>query len=202
MKVFGIGLNKTGTTSLRLACETLGLRHMSCRRDLLVAVREGRLEDVFAVVDAYDSFDDWPWPLIYRPLFERYRDSRFVLTVRASPERWLASLKKHALHTDPVRHCRGLAYGHDYPFGHEREHLAFYERHGEAVQRFFVERRAEDRLLTVCWETGDGWTELCPFLGSPVPDRPFPRANASEDRRPRPLRALRNRLAARYWGPV
>lgn len=27
------------------------------------------------------------------------------------------------------------------------------------------------------WEPKDGWAPLCEFLGAPVPDRPFPRAD-------------------------
>jgi hypothetical protein len=29
---------------------------------------------------------------------------------------------------------------------------------------------------------GDGWEKLCPFLGFPVPETPFPRANTASER--------------------
>ena len=34
-----------------------------------------------------------------------------------------------------------------------------------------------DRLLE--WDISDGWEPLCKFLGKPVPDIPFPHANAA-----------------------
>lgn len=204
MKVFGIGLNKTGTSTLRDCCRQFGLRHVSCRRDLLIAYRRGALDEVFAVIDQHDSFDDWPWPLMYRELYDRYagQGAKFVLTLRASPDKWLRSLKKHALYTIPGEHCRGLAYGHNYPFRHEAHHLDFYRRHADEVRTFFQAQGAADRLLEVCWENGDGWPELCRFLDLPVPEVPFPHANVTGSRRQPILRALRNRYAAGYWGRI
>jgi hypothetical protein len=35
----------------------------------------------------------------------------------------------------------------------------------------------KDRLLE--WYIDDGWEPLCKFLGKPVPDTPFPHANAA-----------------------
>jgi hypothetical protein len=67
-KVFGVGLNKTGTTTLGVCLRSLGFRHVSCRRDLLESFRNRNLERVFAVADAHDSFADWPWPLMYGEL--------------------------------------------------------------------------------------------------------------------------------------
>ncbi|PKS08083.1 hypothetical protein jhhlp_005358 [Lomentospora prolificans] len=36
----------------------------------------------------------------------------------------------------------------------------------------------DDRLLIVKLEDGLGWDEICPFLGHPIPDTPYPRGNA------------------------
>lgn len=71
-KLFCIGLNKTGTTSFKWACEQLGLRHLSFRQDLLIAFKGGRLDEVFAETDAHQSCDDWPYALMYRELLGRY----------------------------------------------------------------------------------------------------------------------------------
>jgi hypothetical protein len=185
-KVFGIGLNKTGTKTLGAALRLLGRRHVSIRGDLLMAYRQGDLATVFAVCDANDSFEDWPFPLMYRELYERYGDTaRYVLTVRRSPEVWLASLKNHALTTPVKGHSRLLAYGHAYPHGLEEEHLAIYRDHNRAVLDFFAERGASHLVRQFCWETGDGWDALC-GLGEPVPQVPFPRENVTR----------RDRLAA------
>jgi hypothetical protein len=181
-KVFGIGLNKTGTTTLGRCLSRLGFSHESCRHDLLDCYRAGDLDSIFKNIDQFDAFEDWPYPLMYRELFDRFGDrARYVLTTRSSPERWLNSLKSHSLRTPPDRHCRRAAYGYDYPHGRESEHLAFYEQHNQSVRDFFRERSAEHLLLEVCWETGDDWTRLCAFLGFPVPRKPFPHANKGGD---------------------
>ncbi|ODA68660.1 hypothetical protein A7A08_00492 [Methyloligella halotolerans] len=181
-KIFGIGLNKTGTTTLAACLTELGYNHQpgggGIRRRLLEALRAGNLDPIFEVVDQYDSFEDWPYPLLYRELYERYgEDGKFVLTVRKSPDRWLESLKAHSLTTSPTRHCRTLAYGYDFPHGFEEEHLDLYRRHNEEVRAFFQDRQDESKLLQVCWEAGDGWQELCDFLGKPIPNKAFPRTN-------------------------
>ncbi len=176
MKVFGIGLNKTGTTTLGSCLEYLGFNHLSCRRDLLVCYRSNDLETIFSVIDNHSSFEDWPYPLMYREIYDRYGDqARFILTTRRTPSIWIDSLKRHAVSTHPDLHCRLLAYGFNYPHDHEREHIAFYEQHNADVRAFFSANADRKRLfLDLCWEHGDGWHELCHFLNRPVPDRPFP----------------------------
>ncbi len=181
-KVFGIGLNKTGTTTLGTCFTQLGLNHLSVRHDLLIKYRDGRLEDVFAVLDRYDSFEDWPYPLMYREIFERYGSKAlFVLTTRRDAQVWLNSLKAHSLTTPPVHHSRLLAYGYNYPHENEQHHLDFYERHNREVRAFFAANDASDRLLEVCWENGAGWPELCAFLGVTNPNVPFPHANQRQE---------------------
>jgi hypothetical protein len=179
-KVFGIGLHRTGTSTLGRCLQVLGYNHCSVRRDLLVAYRGGDMARLLAEAEKFDSFEDWPWPLAYRELFEAFGSrARFILTVRKSPEVWLESLKKHSLRTHPERHCRTLAYGFDYPHGYEAEHVAFYNKHNADVQAFFADKRKA--LLTVCWENGDGWKELCGFLGFRIPREPFPHAQSGAE---------------------
>lgn len=157
-KVFGIGLNKTGTTTLAASLRILGYeRHSGYRHDLLVHYRNGNLEPIFCVLEAHESFEDWPYPLMYREIYARYGTSaRYILSTRTSADVWLASLKWHALRTDPDSHSRRLSYGFNYPHGFEAKHLAMYEAHQREVLDFFRNQGADDVLLQVCWERGDG----------------------------------------------
>lgn len=185
-KVFGIGLNKTGTSSLKVALRRLGFNH--CRRQgrLAHACFEGDWPTLFETTDAFESFEDWPWPLMYRELFARYGDSaRFVLTTRKSPEIWVESLKKHARVTKSGGIIRKKIYGYRYPHGVEAAHMAFYEKHNAEVRAFFAEQ-APHLLLDVCWENGDGWPELCTFLGEPLRRTKFPHANREGSATPDP----------------
>jgi hypothetical protein len=178
-KVVGIGLNKTGTTTLAACLRRLGYaRHATCDYGLLAGYRNGDVEAIFRCIEANDSFEDWPFPLAYREIFDRFGErARFVLTTRKDARTWVESLKAHALRTPPVGHTRLLAYGYNYPHGLETEHIAIYERHNAEVRDFFRRRQAEHLLLEVCWERGDGWKELCGFLRTPAPDAPFPHEN-------------------------
>lgn len=174
--MFGIGLNKTGTKTLAACLRQLGFAHLSYRRDLLQKVRDGKLKGVYRAIDAFESFDDWPYPLIYRELAGHYPDARFVLTLRTDADVWLGSLKRHALRTPPFNHSRKLVYGRAYPQGNEAHFREFYRRHEREVRAHFAQHGPE-RLLVLCWERGDGWQELCGFLGLEVPDTPFPHEN-------------------------
>lgn len=176
-KVVGVGYHKTGTRTLAACCEHWGLRHRSFDPDAFARWHaNGATEDLLAIVTAYDSFDVWPWALMYREIDERFPGSKFVLTVRRSSDVWFDSLCRHADFTGPTIH-RELLYGHAMPHGHRAEHVARYEEHNAAVREHFRDRPGD--LLEVCWSDGDGWTELGTFLDLPIPDVPFPHANPS-----------------------
>lgn len=172
--MFGVGLNKTGTSTLGVCMERLGYRNMPFSSALLLDWAAGRIDTALAVSDRYDSFQDWPWPLLLDELDARHPGSRFVLTVRAEETDWLDSLVAHAARSRTDR-FRRIVYGHPSPVGHEAEHLAFYRAHNERVRAHFRDR--PEQLLEVCWERGDGWPELCGFLGIDVPSQPFPHGN-------------------------
>jgi hypothetical protein len=54
-----------------------------------------------------------------------------------------------------------------------------YERHNAAVR----DQVPADQLLE--WTPSDGWEPICARLGLPVPDRPFPVTNTTEEFRAR-----------------
>lgn len=192
-KVFGLGLNKTGTTTLGQCGRILGLRCTSAERSLLEdVVLRNDFTRIKQRVSAFDLFEDWPWPLIYRQLDEMYPGSKFVLTVRKSPDAWLESLKKHSMKTSPLGHHRKLAYGFNYPHGHEQEHLDFYNKHNDNVRSYF--RNRSNDFIEVCWETGDGFESLCRLLDCDLPAVPLPHANRWTDNRPKLPRVVANRI--------
>lgn len=174
-KVVGIGLNKTGTKTLRSCLIHWGYAHQSYDLEAFRAFQDGRTEAVLDGMETYDSFEDWPWPLMYREIDRRFPDARFVLTTRASPDAWYASLCKMAVRIGPLVNFEQQIYGHAEPQKHRAGYLAFYERHNAAVRAHFRDRPG--KLLTLCWETGDGWSELARFLGEETPDRPLPHVN-------------------------
>lgn len=182
-RIVGVGLNKTGTTTLAAACRQLGwTRSVSCRRDLLAAWHDGDCSGILTTVDGADLCEDWPFPLAFREILGRFGDeARYVLTLRSSPDVWLDSLRRHSERTSPTDHCRLMAYGYAYPHGAERRHLDFYARHADAVREHFAQNNAAHLLLETCWETEPGWDRLCAFLDVDAPGGPFPHENQAPE---------------------
>lgn len=177
-KVIGVGYNKTGTTTLGTCLKMLGSeRHTSINRDALLLHYVGETAAVLRLMDYYTSFEDWPWPLIFREVYDRFPDAKFILTTRVDENTWFESLASHAERGAHLGkpNIRRYVYGYDDPTEDRAHHIIAYGAHNEAVRRFFADKPGS--LLEVCWERGDGWKELCNFLGVPVLDVPFPHMN-------------------------
>jgi len=195
-KVFCIGFQKTGTTSLNAALAELGYRVASVYgRNLdLKTLRATWLETGLAMAREHDAVEDMPWPLMFRELDAAFPGSKFILTVRET-DRWLASICDHFGANPDV--MQELVYGVDAPapVGHEARYRDVYDAHNAAVRAYFADRPGD--LLEMDFSRGDGWAVLCPFIGEPVPDRPFPRANSAATRKSL-VQRLRRKL--RRWG--
>jgi hypothetical protein len=193
-KVFGIGLNKTGTSSLRQALRRLGYRHAPFSARLVRAWGEGRTAEIDVAADHYDSFADWPWPLVWQRMAERFGErARFVLTLRETPEAWLDSLRSHSERVRAGGALRRIVYGYRFPHGREREHIDFYRRHADAVRGYFATPARQHLFREVCWERGDGWADLAALTGDAAPAVPFPHANAAAPAPRDPVATARNR---------
>lgn len=194
-KVFGIGFHKTGTTSLRRALEVLGYRVTgpNAVRDPKIAERAWDL--VRELAGQYDAFQDNPWPLFYRELDQLYSGSKFILTRRPT-DRWIASVTRHF--GDTGTPMRQWIYGVEHPRGNESIYRDRYERHNAEVLEYFSNR--PDDLLLMEFEKGDGWEKLCPFLGTEIPDTPFPRAGTATDREQRLSRFSTTRFLKGLFG--
>lgn len=192
-KVFGIGLNKTGTSTLGQAGEILGYRCTSWDRGLLEdVVLRGDFSRITQTVRKFDLFEDWPWPLIYEELDQMFPGSKFILTTRKNENIWLESLMHHSLRTPPIKHCRKLAYGFSFPHKHKEKHLAFYRNHNNGVCEYF--RGRDDDFLEICWENGDEFKKLCAFLDCTVPDACLPHAHKGVETHAPRSRVLINRI--------
>ncbi|MCB0133043.1 MAG: hypothetical protein KDD78_19410 [Caldilineaceae bacterium] len=177
-KVFGIGWAKTGTTTLGACFKILGFNHQSRDLALVQQWAQGDLSRIMAVAQTKESFDDWPWLRLYAEMDRAFPGSRFVLTHRA-PERWVGSyrnmLQDQRQTTPELTEIRRFLYGLPFPECTEEQLLARYQRHNDDVMTYFADRPSD--LLVVNWEAGDGWPELCRFLGREIPATPFPHAN-------------------------
>jgi hypothetical protein len=178
-KVFCIGFQKTGTTSMRSALEVLGYRVAGHFGVDDPEIRSNALPHALEIADRHSAFQDNPWPLLFRDLDRHFPGSRFILTVR-DPQAWIDSVVSHF--GDLATPMREWIYGHGSPRGNEGAYLERFERHNREVREYFAAREGD--LLEMDIEAGDGWDLLCPFLGYAPPDLPFPHRNKGEDRAP------------------
>jgi len=202
--VFGIGRNKTGTTSLALALENLGYRvgDQSAAEELMEdwAIRDFRR--LIRYCRSADAFQDVPFSLdhTYQALDAAFPRSRFVLTVRDSPEHWYESLT--GFHTKIVGRGRlptaddlrefpyrykgwlwrqqQLIYGADETTLYDRElYVEQYRRHNESVRDYFRHRPGD--LLVLNLADPSSARALCEFLDLPYDGQPMPHEKRSHD---------------------
>ena len=167
MKIFGIGLSRTGTSSLTFALAQLGLHAHHFPR-----TRER--------IDAVDAVTDTPVAAWYQELDADYPGSRFILTTRYLPD-WLDSCealwRTSSDYFDEFTHAiHRRLYGRE-----DFDRLAFaiaYDRHKEEVLNHFACRNNDLLVMDICG--GDGWEQLCPFLQVDRPLSRFPRRNARD----------------------
>ena len=178
-KVFGIGLSRTGTTSLTEALRTLGYRAVHCPLSIL-SIRRGALELSTDIVERYDAFTDSPVARMYRELDQAYPGSKFILTTRAT-DKWLRSMKRMRpsfalLKMLPKVNRMVRDFAGTTSFGDEKALRNAYSSHCGNVCAYFGDRQGKD-LLVFDINGGDGWDKLCGFLGHEAPSMPFPHYN-------------------------
>ncbi len=179
-KIFGIGFPKTGTKSLRACMLHWQSRHKTIGPDTQRLYLDGPREALFDQVARFDSFDDFPWYMLYMELDQRFPGSKFILTTRKDEDAWYRSYCRFARRIGPgednlILRMRESIFGHAMPQDDRDAFVSAYLTHNRKVRDHFAGR--PQQLLTVCWETGDGWDALARFLGKETPDLPFPHMN-------------------------
>jgi hypothetical protein len=176
-KVFGIGISRTGTTSLSKALRRLGYDSIHAPLSIIKRVG-GRIVLNEKAVMRYEALTDSTVAFMYKELDAAFPGSKFILTVR-DVEKWLLSMRR-------VRKVYPIlcmipkasqlfreAFGDGYPRDEAAMRAAFL-RHTKEVLAHFEGR---ENLLVMDFSAGDGWEKLCRFLGRPVPSTPFPHSN-------------------------
>lgn len=95
-KVFCIGRNKTGTTSLKQALENEGyiLGNQRVFENLGAEFRNNDYDEILYQCTLAEAFQDFPfsYPSMYKTVDKKFANSKFILTVRNSPDQWYRSL--------------------------------------------------------------------------------------------------------------
>jgi hypothetical protein len=184
-KVFGIGLSRTGTTSLTHTLDMLGFFSAHYRNEFTLEILTQDDAEI------YDALTDAPVCHIFENLFFTYSNSMFIYTRRPT-QSWVDSFNRHYTRYLGTSDLEALRKRHATPaqamYGTARMRFAkpLYYQHASALDAhaaferrvfsFFQGDRAK-RLLVFDAGSGDGWEKLCGFLGKPVPNAPYPWEN-------------------------
>lgn len=200
-KIFGIGNNKTGTTSLKVAMKELGfiIGDQRTAENLIHQWAKRDFKPIVSYCKSAQFFQDIPFsrPYTYVILDHEFPNSKFILTVRDNSEQWYESLikfqsklwgkegripTKEDLMNAPYIY-KGFAWEtrklsmnipDDDPYNKEML-IAAYEQHNEDVKEYF-RHRPEDLLVLNVAESG-AYQKLCKFLGVKSESKDFPWEN-------------------------
>lgn len=199
-KVFCIGANKTGTTSIARVFRQLGLQvGNQAQAEMLVHDwARGDFRRLIHHCRYADAFQDLPFSLpgSFRALDAAYPGARFILTVRESPRAWFESLLGH--HRRLAGHDRTptaadlrqvgyrypgfvldvlrLSYGADEGQLYDRQrYCQHYREHNASVKAYFSERPQD--LLVLDVGHPNAMRRLLTFLGVPYEGQRMPHLN-------------------------
>jgi hypothetical protein len=175
-KIFGIGLSKTGTTSLFYALGLLGYRSITYRHIRRRGI-DRWLDGDFSVdyLSDIDAATDLPLGSFYRNLDLAYPGSKFILTTREKSG-WLKSVERQFTNNpDPGefgKFTRIAAYGHR--IFNSEEFSYRYDEHFKSVTQYFKNRDSDLLILDI--SVDHKWQRLLKFLnyGSPPPSVDYP----------------------------
>ena len=196
LEVISFGFGRTATLSLKAALEQLGygpcyhmdivLQEMEARVPQWNAAVEGN-PDWEAIYSGFRSAVDWPTSAFWRELVAEYPEAKFILSSR-SVESWYESISQTilAVLTAPEKWpeeqkewlemvCKVVIDGSLGGRTDREGVMAAFEAHEAAVKQAIP----EEKLLV--FQAADGWQPLCDFLGTPVPEGPYPRSNSREE---------------------
>jgi hypothetical protein len=198
LEIIGAGFGRTGTTSLKRALEHLGYKcyHME---EVPRNLDHGHLEHWYdkyegkpglpfeEVFERYTATVDFPGCTYYRELMDVYPDAKVLLSVRDS-ESWWKSFDALMKTNESMRYLFFMPKIHKFyrmvlrlqnvVFGGRPDkdlYIRVYEQHNADAQA----NVPPEKLLV--FNVKEGWEPLCRFLGKPVPEIPFPHANAGMD---------------------
>lgn len=168
-KIFGIGLSRTGTSSLTFALRILGHTTIHFPKDPIT------------MAEKFDALTDTTVARDYKKLDKSYPNSKFILTIREIDD-WLNSIKAHFNRNSAETRekwvldlRRDVYHTADFNLKLMRDS---YLKHINDVKHYFKDRPKDLLIMNIC--DGEKWEVLCPFLDERIPDDAFPRINVKE----------------------
>jgi len=197
MKVLGAGFGRTGTMSLKIALEKLGIGPCYHMREVIshpshikiwYDISRGEHPNWDRLFSGFNSAVDFPVCLFYEELVNKFPDAKFILTLRDF-DTWYKSTA-NTIYKVPTM-LPGWFKRVVYPirmfiemqviliwvglfknnFSDRESTELVYNEHIESVKKTI----SADKLLI--YRINEGWGPLCEFLNVEKPETPFPKVN-------------------------
>ena len=185
-KIFCIGQNKTGTTSMAVALNDLGysvLRVKDFPTGLIQDCLDGNYDKVLSCTKEKEAFEDRPFNImsVYKFLYSYWPNAKFILTIREKESWWNSvynwlSVNRKPFRTEKERLSKIEVYKRHYETNtfSKNSFIDYYDNYNKSTIDFF---QNTNNFLVFNMFDGDGWDKLCHFLNKPIPDTIFPWKN-------------------------
>jgi hypothetical protein len=186
-KVFCIGRNKTGTTSLKQAATDLGFRvgNQSKAEPLFQDYLKRDFNSLISYCRTGDFFQDVPFnlPYVYPVLDHTFPNAKFILSIRGSAEEWYESFIRFQIKVNSSQQALptkeqllsnnrvfpGFAYWTkndvfrtpDDDIYNKEKLITHYNNYNNDVIHYF---RFKKNLLVINVSEGDAYKKFCDFL--------------------------------------
>lgn len=204
-KIFCIGRNKTGTTSLKIAFKELGFTVGNQRKAELLNddYFNGNFDAIIEYCKSAQVFQDVPfsWPQTYKHLDKAFPGSKFILTVRDNSDQWYNSVVNFQSKirgggeipsVEDIKNdtyvYKGWAWSNktrmhnitenDDPYD-KKMLVSHYEKHNADVLEYFKGR--EKDLLVLNLSDSDAYQKFCAFIGVTTNKTSFPWENKTSE---------------------
>ena len=197
MQVFGAGFGRTGTMSLKIALEKLGMGPCYHMREVVSRpshiklwydISRGEHPNWNRLFSGFNSAVDFPVSLFYKQLINQFPDAKFILTLREFDKWYISTVNTiykvpnilpdwFKMVVYPIRMFIAMQVNLIWVglfknkfSDRESAKLVYYE-HIRSVKKTIP----ADKLLI--YHVNEGWRPLCEFLNVDVPEIPFPKVN-------------------------
>ena len=197
MQVFGAGFGRTGTMSLKIALEKLGMGPCYHMREVVSRpshiklwydISRGEHPNWNRLFSGFNSAVDFPVSLFYKQLINQFPDAKFILTLREFDKWYISTVNTiykvpnilpdwFKMVVYPIRMFIAMQVNLIWVdlfknkfSDRESAKLVYYE-HIRSVKKTIP----ADKLLI--YHVKEGWGPLCEFLNVDVPEIPFPKVN-------------------------
>jgi len=197
MQVFGAGFGRTGTMSLKIALEKLGMGPCYHMREVVSRpshiklwydISRGEHPNWNRLFSGFNSAVDFPVSLFYKQLINQFPDAKFILTLREFDKWYISTVNTiykvpnilpdwFKMVVYPIRMFIAMQVNLIWVglfknkfSDRESAKLVYYE-HIRSVKKTIP----ADKLLI--YHVKEDWGPLCEFLNVDVPEIPFPKVN-------------------------